>query len=79
MWFYAEFSHAKVVYPVQNGVQRRMVNSQSDRRTASCIPEYSRVPNKQGGENNRGGGLEMARYNNNRGVRIIGGAWRNRK
>ena len=28
---------------------------------------YSRVPNK------RGGGLEMVRYNNNRGVGIIGG------
>ena len=33
---------------------------------------YSRVPNKRGGENNRGG-LEMVRYNNNRGVGIIGG------
>ena len=32
----------------------------------------SRVPNKQGGENKRGG-LEMVRYNNNRGVGIIGG------
>ena len=42
--------------------------------------QYSRVPNKRGGENNRGGALEMVRYNNNRGVGIIeGGAWRNRK
>ena len=43
---------------------------------------YSRVPNKRGGgESNRGEGLEMVRYNNNRGVRIIGGGggWRNRK
>ena len=35
---------------------------------------YSRVPNKRGGgENNRGGGLEIVRHNNNRGVGIIGG------
>ena len=33
---------------------------------------YSRVPNKRGGENNWGG-LEMVRYNNNRGVGIIRG------
>ena len=33
---------------------------------------YSRVANKREGENNRGGGLEMVRYNNNRGVGIIG-------
>ena len=35
---------------------------------------YSRVQNKRGGgENYRGGGLEMVRSNNNRGVGIIGG------
>ena len=33
---------------------------------------YSRVPNKRGGENIRGGGLEMVQYNNNR------GGWNNR-
>ena len=33
---------------------------------------YSGVPNKRGGENNRGGGLEMAQYNSNR------GGWNNR-
>ena len=43
---------------------------------------YSQVPNKQtgGGENNRGGGLEMVRHNNNRGGwNNRGAAWRNRK
>ena len=42
----------------------------------------TRVPNKRGGGGVRMmGGLEMVRYNNNRGVGIIGGgvAWRNRK
>ena len=35
--------------------------------------QYSQVPNKRGGgENNRGGGLEMVRHSNNR-----GGGWNN--
>ena len=36
------------------------------------IIAYSRVPNKRGGGENNRGGLEMVRYNNNR------GGWNNR-
>ena len=41
---------------------------------------YSRVPNKRGGGVRIiGGQLEIARYNNNWGTGIMGGAWRTRK